>query len=590
MTEKPYIFISHSSKDMAALTPIIRNWKSLGLNIWWSPDISEGRWDIITRQKLDEATRVVAVLTEHTANSELDYIFVELELARKQNKLIPLMIGQRADAFNLRAVTAMIQSYYFEDIAQIADGAVSAKLVDTCRRALRASAEPTPAAPTRPVAETAADRIETWFSSIEQKLTPYGQIKAFSHALAVAVFEMSPATVVDDIADDLSRRLVEAELDRASSTVDPGYPKRARQVLDLLACELATLAHPILGVDQDVVRFRDPEWAGHFLKFAWTEFPQRRKVLADWWRSIAERANADGKMRLGFALGLLAQSHYLDMFDTLLKEWLLSGSEDCQNVADVALSVAAFDPVAADAIARLVEFWAERGTRNQLSAAVRVACGYAGTRISGLSVATLRYATLHSDHAVTGELFQSIEKSLSNLMQTHAESADKTLFDLPGLIKKLADWVGEGTASQRSDNRMDENPYPLMLFLTVLGKLPLTASNRHQGKLSLQALSCDAETVRLMAIILNTALHRHRIGQHPTREKARAILKSWIASREAELRVDTLADSREDPLAILAKNLVDTAQTQDDMDRIGFLFERAFTLSDLNDKFHQQGK
>ena len=588
MIEKPYIFVSHSSKDMAALAPIIRGWTSLGLNIWWSPDIPEGRWDIITRQKLERATRVVAVLTEYAADSELDYIFVELELARRQNKLIPLIIGQRAEAFNLRAVTAMIQCYYFEDIAEIANGPTSAKLVDTCRRALFASEEPTPVS--RSVNETSADHVETWFSNIELKLAPHGQIKAFSHALAVAVFEMSRATLIDDITEDLSLRLAEAELDQSPYAVDPAYPKRARQVLDLLDCELASLAHPILGVNQDVVRFRDPERAGQFLKFAWSEFPQRRKVLADWWRSIAERSNPDGRMRLGFALGLLAQSHYLDMLETLLKEWLLSDSTDCQSVADVALSVAAFDPVAADAIKRLVEFWAQRGTRNQLSAAVRVACGYAGTRIPGLSVATLRYATLHSDHALTGELFQSIEKSLSNLMQTHAESDDKTLFDLPRLIKTLADWISEGTCSQRPENRMDENPHPLMLFLAVLGKLPLTASNRRQGKLSLKALSHDAQTVRFMAIIFNTALHRHRIGQQPTREKAQTILKSWIASREAELRVQTLTNSQEDPLALLARNLVDTAQTQDDIDRIRFLFEGVFTRSNVTNTFHQQGK
>jgi hypothetical protein len=567
------VFVSFASGDRDALVPFIHELRCRGLNVWWSDDLREGRWDIQIREKIASARRVLGIITPNAEAAERDYILTELEIARNSDKLIPLIIGGRAHSFAFRGVITLLHSYFFDNLADITASPDFEKLVTLCggERPLQQKAEPK--------VSSAADRLENWFAGVESRYSLPNQIHAFSLALAAAIFENGPFTEIENLGQKLAHTITEAECDE-TIVPDPHYPRRTRQILALLECETIETPHPVLGVKQTLVRFHDPERSESLIQFAWCEFGRRRAILSDWWRVIADHASPEAQMRLGFALGALAQFSFIDVFEQLLKGWLLSESRSCNSVADIALSVAAFDPAAASAIRRIIESWSETGSQSELAAAVRLACGFAGTRIPGLAIETLRRATRRKGN-IQAELLETMRNALANLMQAHENNADNSLFDLRGLITKLAEWVTEeASASDSKGGGIRDNPFPLMLFLLAVDGLPLRQAEKVQGRLSLDALLKDQETARLTAVIFNAALTRHRIGSVRSRELAQSILNRWIERRR---KGGPRKDIQQDPLFRLAHFLVETAASPDDAERITYMFDSLYPPESLRD-------
>lgn len=590
-------FISFSRRDEAALVPIVAELRKRKINVWWCPDIDEGRWDKIIEEKVRSSRRVLAFITTSVDESPNDFVFAELELARTTSMLIPVVIGDAGKTYQVRAVTARQQTYFFTSLDQVLETPTFEKLVRVCGgQALRP--EPEPQLP-----PSADQRVEAWFSLIEQNYGLAAQHELFALALAIAVFESGPLVDVERVGRMLVESLGTAE-PLGEDKLDVGFPRRRAPLMAILDCEAFEALHPVLGATQTIVRFKDPERAIAFIQFAWREFGSRRAVIHDWFTAVAEQANPEGCMRLGLALGTLAQGSFVDVFDQILRPWLLSAVERLRTVGDIALSVAAFDPVAANAVRNRIAAWVDQGSDTERLCAVRLACGFAGARLPGVPIATLRRAavTAVNDSSERWPLIETMEESMRGLLRMHHDNMDNSLFDLSGLIEGLAVWAGEDqqlTALGEATDVASENPYPVLLFLLALTNLPITQQGRVRGELSLEALMSQPSgtsanqgglvhsTAEQTARVFNKALARPKIGKVQTRMIAQRILRDWIAARQRE-RDDVpasrhvLLTATHDPLLTFARILVKTAHTDYDVDRIAYLFDSVFTRDDLH--------
>jgi hypothetical protein len=574
------VFVSFSSDDREALVPVITELRRRGLSVWWSEDLTRGRWDLQISEMISEARTVLGIITPNAENSSRggrgDYIIEELKTARAANKLVPIVIGDRVHSFAFRGVTALLQSYFFESIPGIIHSPNFEKIVAVCRGASRSSES------NDTERLSSLQRLDRWYTGVETRFGTLSQIRAFSLALAIAVFENGPLAEVEKLGEELAALLSTAECDETAS-LDPDYPRRIRPLLTLLECEIEHAPHPVLGVEQTVVRFQDPERASALIQFAWTDFGFRRAIIGDWCREVVQKASAEGQTRVGFALGTLAQTRLLDVFEQILKPWLFGGSPHCQSVADIALSVAAFNSGPSEALRRIIENWAQRGTQEELAVAVKLACGFAGARIPGLAIQTLRTATRRVQQTLPLDLLETMRDSLSNLINAHSNDSDNSLFDLPGLISSLAGWVSDEVSEPgRGDRELKENPFPLLLFLLAVDGLPLFQRQGVQGQLSLDALIRDDETARLTAIVFNLALVRHRIASLRTREIAQAIPLKWIDQQHRTESIFKVKQSSE-PLLKLARYLVSTAPSDDDKDRVLYLFESLYSATSIRE-------
>lgn len=570
------LFISFSGDDRQAIEPIVGELRSRRLKVWWCGDIEEQRWDQHIEKNLRASRRVIAFITANAEDSDLDYIFAEIEQARKDRKLIPVIVGGAGKTFAIRGVTARLQCYFFDNLDKVIGTSQFEKLVLVCGGQSR----DVPAEPGTQTANADA-RLEQWFGRIEDQFALRAQNEAFALGLTVAIFENGAFVEVESLARSLAEQLNVAEA-QDEEVAERAYPRRRGPLLALLECETAEALHPVLGVSQTVVKFTDPERAIAFIQFAWREFGSRREVLREWLADIAVRASREARTRLGLALGLLAQADFIDVFEQVLRPWLISDTHSCRSVADVALSVAAFDPGAAEAVRKRIELWIGGGSKAERLAAIRLACGFAGAREPGLAIETLRAAaeqaaTRHSNSSPPFDLISTMQEAMQALLQMHLDNADNSLFDLAGLIGKLAQWAMEDSDVRTPEaKRVQENPYPLYLFLLALEGLPVPRLAKVRGGLSLEALMEREDTARQTAKVFNKALERPRIGMVETRRIAQDILRRWIATRRRD-RDDGIPDRDPDPLLILGRCLVMTAPSANDEDRVIHLLDAIFS-------------
>jgi hypothetical protein len=245
----------------------------------------------------------------------------------------------------------------------------------------------------------------------------------------------------------------------------------------------------VLDVKQTVVQFKDRERASEFFLFAWREFGNRRTTIREWLGDITGITSDEGQVRLSFALGLLAQEEFGDVFNQILQPWLLSDSKTQQAVADVALSVAAFDAAAAAALRNKIASWVENGGTSEVYASARLACGFAGARLPGIAIETLRGIASHPKRRLTVSLVETMQQAMQGLLAHHVDQADSSLFDLPGLMTELARWSLEGTSNRIHERELPNDPLPLLLFLLVMQDIPASAEGGGLGRLSLDSLT-----------------------------------------------------------------------------------------------------
>jgi hypothetical protein len=567
------IFVSFSSQDKKAIKPIVDELRQRGLKVWWSDDLTEGRWDTQIRDSLYSSRRVIAFVTEAAESSTRDYIFSEMEIARSQNKLLPIVVGAKPKSLALLGVIALLESYFFTDLHTAIETTAFEKLVETCggrSKVLMSSTAPD----AQPI-----DRIDDWYSRVEQRHSRTDRLRAFSLAFAVALFEGAPLAYVEDIGNRLALRLTEP-IKTDSAETSEAFPERSRPLLELLECKRTEELHPVLGVTETTVCFQDRDRAATYMQFAWEEFGRQRDQIADWWKVIAEQDPVEGRMRLGFALGVLAQKHFIDLFNGVLREWLLSDSNGCRQVADIAISVAAFDAATNAAIKSIIENWSEHGANKELIVAIRLACGFVGTRLPNVAIDTLRVAADRAYRMDDLDLLGTMEDALNNLIKAHLENPDNSLFDLPGLILRIAEWVATDTgAAEEKENVIEQNAYPMALFLLILMRVPLQRSGRARGRLSLESLVADEATAEATAKVFVMALRRHRLGMLECRNMAKSILREWL--RQKASGKNSGNDSQDDPLLMFLRSLVALAPSDNEYDMLAYMCEGVYTPEEL---------
>lgn len=568
------LFVSFSGSDRNQIYPIIKELEQRGLNVWWSDYLKEGRWDLQIEEKINSAKRVVAFISPNVDHSQRDYIFEEIERARSQDKLIPVIVEGGSQSFAVRGIIALLQSYFFENFSSIIGTSEFEKLIELCGGKKRKKG----IFEKNKENKTSIERVEDWYEKIETNYDTTAQFYLFSVTLTTAIFEFASFTEVELLAQNLYHSLknLEGEED-ALSLSSSNCPSRRTPLLNAVDCTVKSIEHQYLGIEQKIIYFKDPERAASFLMFAWEEFGNRREIFYVWLSDIVAQASADARLRIGFALGTLAQNNFIDIFDQILKKWLLSDKFTHQLTADIALSVAAYHPKIPRIVKKNTISWAKSNNGKQNEAAIRLACGFSGTRIPDLTISTLKIVANNKSNQLTTSIIDTMEKSIKYLLVSHVDETDDSLFDFQSVVEALATWAVDDISINKDDKNIRENPYPLLIFLLVLENIPLAENLKPRGSLSLSSLVHSSKLATLTAQVFNAALERPRINTLHTRKPAEKIIRKWIAQYISSGK----SHFQKEPLLLLAKKLISTASSSNDIDRVVYIFDSIFTEDEL---------
>ncbi len=574
------VFVSFSTKDKDNLKSIVDELRVCELEVWWSADsITDGIWDKQLENALNSARRVLAFISENVDQSSWDYIYEEIKRAKIQGKLIPIVIGEGGRSFAIQGIISRVQTYFFVDFDSIISSPEFMRLV----RALGGRAQSPADEASHLPQKTAMDRIDDWFSKIEEEFEPPARIHAFAFGLASAIFENGSFSEVEMMGGELAKLLTKAEIGQ-SEPVGATFPSRSSSLLKLMECELKKVEHPILRLNQPVVRFVDRERAAAFVRFAWEEFGGRRDIIRTWLASITAITSSEGLTRIGFKVGLLAQSAFIEVSQQLIYPWLRSDNATLRSTADVALSVAAFEPAVARAVEQTIKDWATGASDENKKIAIQLACGLTGTRLSGSAIRTFRSIIRNSDSNMRSDILLMIKRGLKEQINSHNTDSDTSLIDLHSLIEETTSWVLSGINNNKKVAISDYNVYPLYIFLSVVQNIAIIKTKRVKGRLSLDDLMANSKTAERIGAIFNVALTHHKVSGFRTRDLATTVLRKWVnvyRKGRDKGRSDWLQNAREETLKCLAHVLLTTAQTQNDRDRILYLFGSVFSRREL---------
>lgn len=589
MIDDDYIFVSFSHRDVSEIRPIIAAIRSKGLAVWWSDDcIPEGRrFDEQIERALETARLVVAFISPEADAAVSDFIYEEVERARRLEKLVPVIIGEGGRSFAMRGMVSRIQSHTFQSFSELLEHPRFDLFFSSLMGKQHFVRESSKDVDVEPVCSTSEERVEAWFDWIERQFTVSGQIKAFSMALACAMFEQGPYTEVQKIGEDLASRIAENEI-ACDENTSLSFPNRTGLLLKALEAEIQISRRSSHGLQYEIIRFQDRERASALIRFAWREFARRRPVIEAWLREVAMRTDSEGRMRIGLAIGLLGQIDFLEIFNEVACPWLANDVRPLFDVVDIALAVAAYEPAAANALSERIKSWAASTSIEERTVAIRLACGITGSRLAGSAVEILRVATRdHNSHASSG-LHSAVERGLRLQLDTHSSDSDTSLFNLRGLISDLSRWVFEsldGGGVRRAPNAM-----PLLIFLSVIGGVALASRSAAPSRATLEALTLDRSTTARIAAVFSISLAHHRIGGLRSRDFAKRTLKRWISvccDDERKVQDEDLRRRRRSALLNLAAALYQTNHGSDERDRIAFVFGVLFDQVELATPMHE---
>jgi hypothetical protein len=355
----------------------------------------------------------------------------------------------------------------------------------------------------------------------------------------------------------------------------------------LLECELVDIEHTYTKLRQEVVRFEDRQRAAAALRFAWREFPDRRAVLENWLCDVIGSASSEGHMRVGLALGLLGQIDFLGTFREVLSPWLLGDNDEQIRTADIALAVAAFDPAVAVTISHTIKSWAASNDANEKSTAIHLACGLTGARLSHSAIDILRIATSSNMDTLPTKLMDSLQRGLRAQLEVHSTDTDTSLFSLNKLVADISTWIADSLTNRSGSQRTDpKRAIPLLMFLAVVGGLPIAPKSANNRGTSLQSLLRTPRSAAQVAAVINLALSQHKINGINSRDLSKGILRRWIeiCRRGIEEKPnEPISVARRETLLRLAALLQQTAANENDRDRVEYIFRGLFTSNEMLD-------
>lgn len=594
----PDIFIAYSQQDRPLVQQAVRAFEAAGLTVWWDEKLKDILWGPEIEEKLHSCRRIVAFLTERAVNARRDYSFSEVKYAREYEKLIVLRIGQFRMPYVFDGMTALVQHYFFSDNAQqLISSSEFRRVCQACGAAAVAGVveAQTPA--------SAAERVVQWF---DRDIT----IDDVCFGLALALLEHAPLIQIQQAANELTKRL---DVSGANSATGEGAsapaqkctwlkPQSSRfQTVEAVKYEETNQRFNIM---HECCRFQDAERSAAFVEYVWRELALLRTPMVEWLNHLTSTVSAEGRIRIGLALGRLAQADFMSVHEQLLRRWALDEHGARRETADIAFSVASFEPAVAKAIRRVVEEWAgNTSSLPYLRAAVELACGYTGMRMPGIPIATLKKVSKATIEDF--RLIATMRAAIDALLANAAQMDDTSLLDLAKLVEDISEWVGnDGTGdgpattaapdtpagsvlppalSEKIDAphvrqpRAESNRLPMLLFLSVLSELPLNAPEGVAGVLSLTGLMSNERTRTACARALAAALRDAGDGELAPRDEAREIVRNWAERQTKE-------QHKNDPVLQLAGELIGQSPIQRDRDRIKYLLRRYYKEVDLTAK------
>ena len=555
------VFVSYSSADRSQIRPIVDFLKAEGIEVWWDRDLEASQnWGTIIERELAQADRVLGFLTPNVLQSKTDYVFVEFRQARLQNKLEAVVIDD-ARNFEFEGLIARVQSHGFDSFDSVLKDEVFAGRWQrgTAKAVVGSSGD-------------ASQRVEEWVTSIEEKLDPDGQVAAISLAFCLALFEGERFSVIEEAGNILTHQ-ISNKVSGKQFELPASFPRRRMPKVNLIEAFIVNEGLP--NLQHEVVRFQDRERATAFLHFTWVEFGSWRRPLIELFETIVDQINNSEAMRMGLALGTLAQPCIDEMFDGFLFDWLRSKSRRKQLVADTVISVAVFAPAAEKRVRELVKNWASSDSVEHQKVAIRLACGYLGARVPDLAFDTIQRIG-SSDAPIRNELLGVMSQSLDSLLQHHLKSADDSLFGLNSFLTQMAKWVLETDTKTLSLRKSKENPWPILLVLLILDGVPLGTAKESSKRFSLASIIMNPQLLETLADVLQFALERPNVKGLRVRKIASKVLETWVKSHKLN------PDDENDALLLLAQKMYHKAPTKNDKDRLIHLFRSVYSADQID--------
>ncbi|MGW0661962.1 hypothetical protein [Streptodolium elevatio] len=263
------------------------------------------------------------------------------------------------------------------------------------------------------------DAVRDWFAE-------HPRVEDWAMMLAAAVFEGHDYAVVHERAEALSQRLdtrtPTAPQHHGTDTSPPWAPVARSSRLDAINAECepqpSIVSNRSLSYRIDAVRFSALHWGTSVLDHFWSEYPDLREPLFDW--LAATPARRDLHKVAGVTAGRLAGAG--SGFHTLrpIRSW---GRLDRhrQEMAAIALGIAAEDPVTATQVRHLLNSWSSAKASPELRwTAARAYGGPFGESFPELALTRL----LRLAHTADAEVMTEATTSIRRLCRSVIELVD----------------------------------------------------------------------------------------------------------------------------------------------------------------------
>lgn len=550
------IFISYAGADHTLVTPFVRYFQTLGLVAFFHREsIASGSWGILIEEALNRATWVVAFLSRNAYNS--GYVFAECDRARKQNKLIPLIIDRDPMRFEFDGLTALIQRY---SLSPDVDLGIDKQVQQIC--AVLKGGHPT----SQPIGDShdaMLDRIAPLFAA--PALLPH-----MPYVLALTFFENLSH---DEVTANSARLRDILDMKKLSFGSDKQVPTTRRTLLAAIDAEMWQVRpDDEIDIMIDCVHFKDAGQANRILEYVWEECDFLKPAIIDWLTMTVD-SSPKNRQLIALKVGLLAQSHFHPIYGQIIGPWAAHESAIHRRVADMALAVAALSPAVAQLVGKkLGEMATDPGNDREVELLLLFACGYTGLRLPDVASTALqgmadlmessRISQRNRKYLITKSI-QALKSFIARVRNTEGE----TLFDFPGFMHALACRGNEHTLIAQQVRRASMAD---LLLVSALEEIPLKGGG-HKA-ISLEAMVqqkppiLDALASAIAAMLAEPLLRR----------EISAVLEEWIKYVQTNQKAS-------DVLMQLARLMVRQAYEERDRQRIEFLFRHVYSEQALRD-------
>ncbi len=290
--------------------------------------------------------------------------------------------------------------------------------------------------------------------------------------IATAVFHRAPYVVVNDISQDLLRRLQPTEhresegkelRDSTSGSLFASARHRRQRLTSIRAHTEKDKWHGHFGeVEEEVIVFDNPAWQEAVVRLLW-EFDAYREVILQWLMDYGAHSWHALRTRAAAAIGAWAQEDFSFIETRVLREWARSPNPDVRRSAAQVLGITIWDERRSGTTSRLLHYWATQKDepRWQWTATMAYA-GLAGPRFPQQTLSDLgSVAGQTVEHPF---LLEPFLRALLNFYAAATTLPDRRL----SLLESLKEWSEDGETRKQRAQRFPLRRAALLGFWTML--------------------------------------------------------------------------------------------------------------------------